>query len=542
MTTCRIPFPRRKGEGLVARKESLARGAAALAVAGLIIKVSNLVVRVPLTRLMTAEGLGIYQMALPAFYALYHIAAGGVPVAVQNLVAEYTARERRTVAEQVLRMAVAYSFVAGGGMACLLLLFAPLLARMLGEARVYWALVALAPAIVLFAIDSIYRNYLQGRKLMTPSAAASVLEQGTKVGVTMAAAYLLIRYGIEKAAAGAALGITVGALVSVLYMLSYYRRIRLDDGPLEDDMESRTKLARQMFKLAWPVTMGMVFMPILSLIDVGIVQRGFLKAMGDQASATAMYGAYSGIAVQVVWFPFVLTNALANALVPVLAGAKARKDKAAVVEKVLMGIRTTGLICLPVVLGVALLASPIASLFGAPEAAVPLRVMAPAAYLGPLTWLMVAQLQGLGRTGPPMRNYAIAQVIKLALDAVLAPIPGIDVKGVALASVIMFLIASWMNARTLEEELQERLPWVWLLSGPLFASVVMGAAIFGLATAGLMPSAHWASLSVALAVAPVLYLATLIVTKAITWQEMRELSGPVGVRLERLFQSIWPFG
>ncbi|HYF92653.1 MAG TPA: oligosaccharide flippase family protein [Symbiobacteriaceae bacterium] len=525
----------------MSRRESLARGAAALAVAGLVIKVSNLLVRVPLTRAMTAEGLGIYQMALPAFYALYHIAAGGVPVAVQNLVAEYTTKGRRAVAEQVLSMALTYSVLAGGAATLLLLTGAPLLAQMLGERRAAWSLVAVAPAVVLFATDAIYRNYLQGRKLMTPSATASVLEQGTKVAVTLLAAFALIRHGKAAAAAGAALGITAGAVISLLYMFYIYQRIRHEDGPLTDGLESRSLLARRMLKLAWPVTLGSVFMPVLSLMDVGIIQRGFLKAGFLQDQATAMYGYYSGIAVQVTWFPFVLTNALANAMIPVLAGAKARKDHQAVVDRVLLGLRATGLICLPVAFAVAVLAAPIAGLFGEPRAAVPLMYMAPVAYLGPLAWLMTAQLQALGRTGPPMRNFAIAMVIKLSLDALLAPVRGVDIKGVALASMTMFLIWCWMNARTLEDEIQERLPWVRLLQGPLLASVAMGGALFGLAAAGLLPRANWATVSLAVGLAPLLYLAILLGTRAVTWAELKELSGPVGARLERLLQTIWPF-
>ncbi|HWI51007.1 MAG TPA: polysaccharide biosynthesis protein [Symbiobacteriaceae bacterium] len=525
----------------MSRKESLVRGAAALAVAGLIIKVSNLLVRVPLTRLMSAEGLGIYQMALPAFYALFHIAAGGVPVAVQNLVAEYTAKGRRAVAEQVLGMALSYSVLAGGAATLLLLVGARPLAYLLGERRAAWSLVAVAPAVVLFAVDAIYRNYLQGRKLMTPSAAASILEQGTKVAVTMVAAFALIQYGKEASAAGAALGITVGAVISLLYMLYTYRKIRIEDGPVTDGLESRALLARRMLKLAWPVTLGSVFMPVLQLLDVGIVQRGFLKAGYLQDQATAMYGFYSGIAVQVTWFPFVLTNALANAMIPVLAGAKARKDHDAVVDRILLGLRATGLICLPVAFGVAVLAAPIAGLFGEPRAAVPLMYMAPVAYLGPLAWLMTAQLQALGRTGPPMRNFAIAQVIKLSMDAMLAPIRGIDIKGVAIGSVVMFFIWCWMNARTLEEEIQERLPWVWLLQGPLLASVAMGGALFGLAAAGALPRAHWATVGMSVSMAPLVYLAILFLSRAITWSEFKEMSGPVGARLERLLQTIWPF-
>jgi stage V sporulation protein B len=523
------------------RKESLFRGAAALAVAGLIIKVSNLLVRVPLTRAMTAEGLGIYQMALPAFYALYHIAAGGVPIAVQNLVAEYTEKGRRAVAEQVLRLALSYSMLAGGAAAVLMLVGAPVLARLLGEPKVEYALMAVAPAVLLFAVDSIYRNYLQGRKLMTPSATASVLEQGTKVGVTLGAAYLLIQHSKAMGAAGATLGITAGAVVSVLYMLYVYRQLRVEDGPLVDKLESRAFLVNRMIKLAWPVTLGSVFMPVLQLVDVGIVQRGFQRAGYAPAEATSMYGYYSGIGVQVVWFPIVLTTALANAMVPVLAGAKARGDHQAVVDRVLMGMRAAGLICLPVVLGVAVLAQPIANLFGEPAAAVPLRYLAPVAYLGPLAWLMNVQLQALGRTGPPMRNYAIAFVIKLALDALVAPVRGIDVRGVSLASVVMFLIMCWMNARTLEEELQEKLPWSWLLQGPLVASLVMAVALTGLAAAGFMPAAPAASVSAAVVFAPVLYLATLVLSRAITWAEIKDLSGPVGIRLERLFQTFWPW-
>jgi stage V sporulation protein B len=517
----------------VSRKESLLHGAAALAVAGLIIKVSNLLVRVPLTRLMTAEGLGIYQMALPAFYALFHIAAGGVPVAVQNLVTEYTTKGRRPVAEQVMRMALAYAVLAGGGATLFLMAAAPVLARLIGEPRAAWSLMAVAPAVLLFAADGIYRNYLQGRKLMTPSATASVLEQGVKVAVTVAAAYALMPRGKAMAAAGAALGITAGALVSLLYMMHVYQRMRREDMPVAARPESRTVLARRMLRLAWPVTVGSVSMPLLSLLDVGIVQRGFLRAGYTQSEATALYGAYAGIAVQVTWFPFVLTNAFANALMPLLSSARARGDDEAVYHRVVWGLKATALICLPVALGIAVLARPIALLFGDAAAALPLTFMAPVAILGPLAWLMIMQLQSLGQTAKPTRNYVIAMLIKLGLDVLLAPIRGIDVRGVAVASVILFLVLCGLNARTLEQEVKAPLPWLPLFQGPLLAAAGMGLGLVGLGRLGVLPAASWLLLAVVALVGPVFYLTGLILTRSLTWREVREWSGPLGQRLER---------
>ena len=71
--------------------------------------------------------------------------------------------------------------------------------------------------------------------------------------------------------------------------------------------------------------------------------------------------------------------------------------------------------------------------------------------------------------------------------------------------------------------------------------MAMGAALFGLAAAGALPRAHWATISLAVAVAPLLYLMILLGSRAVTWAEFKEMSGPVGARLERLLQTIWPF-
>ncbi len=548
----------------MSRRESLLRGAAALALAGLLIKIGNLLVRLPLTRLVGSEGLGIYQMALPAYNALLHLAVGGVPVAVQNLVAEYNERGRRDVMHRVLHLALTYGLLAGGAAACLLLIGAPFLARALGDARAYWPLVALAPAVILNGLDSVLRHYMQGQKQMTPSAVASVLEQGTKIAVTMGAAVLLLPLGqgtkiavtmgaavlllplgLEYAAAGAALGITVGALASVLFMLWRVRREQAELEAEQEELAAERPMPRglglRMLRLAWPVTLGSVTMPLLNVLDVSIVQRGFLKAGYPPAAATALYGAFAGIAVQVVWFPFVLTNAVANATVPTLTAAQARGDMEAVRQRVVLGLRTASLICLPVAIGAMVLSAPIALLFGEPLAADPLRHLGPVALLGPLTWMTVAQLQALGETGAPMRNLTLAMVLKLALDFLLAPIRGIDVNGVATASVVMFFTALWFNARELERLLEEPVPWGRILMGPMVASLVMGLGLAGLIASFWGTASRTEALAAAMVVAPVLYGGTLIATRSITRTELLAMAGPFAPRLERWLAILWPW-
>lgn len=523
----------------LSHRESLLKGAAALAVAGLFIKISNLLVRVPLTRLISAEGLGIYQMALPAFYALYHLAAGGVPVAVQNLVAEYAAQGRKRAAEQVLTLALQFTLVAGG-LACLVLLVARRpLAHMLGEDRMHWSLLAIAPAILLAALDSIYRNYLQGLKRMTPTATAQTLEQATKMVATILGALWLAKLGKEYAAAGAALGITVGCFASLLYMAWIIRQVR-EQAEEEGDWgrpERPVVIVRRMIRMAWPVTIASVLMPLLNLIDVGLVQRGFLSAGYDQSAATTLYGAYSGIAVQMVWFPVILTNALGNSLGPVITAAKASRLPERVRSRAILGLRATAMLCLPVAVGAALLSGAIAQLFGEPVAARPLALLAPVAFLGPLAWLLTAYLQALGKTGIPMRNMMIGMAFKLGLDGLLAPVRGIDVLGVAFASVVMFTLASLLNGIALGSELDEPLPWAEILGGPTIASIALGGALFLAAQTGLLSLDHLGLFSGVLVTGAMLYVGALVMTGAIKRHELAWLLRPFHERIER----IWPF-
>lgn len=521
----------------MSQRESLLKGAAALAVAGLFIKVSNLLVRVPLTRLITAEGLGIYQMALPAFYALYHLAAGGVPVAVQNLVAEYAAQGRKRAADQVLTLALQFTLVAGGLACLLLLLAAEPLAYMLGEGRIYWSLLAVAPAILLAALDSIYRNYLQGLKRMTPTATAQTLEQATKMVATILGALWLAKLGKQYAAAGAALGITVGCLASLLYMAWIIRQVRVQSEGEWGRPERPAVIVRRMIRMAWPVTIASVLMPLLNLIDVGLVQRGFLTAGYDQSAATTLYGAYSGIAVQMVWFPVILTNALGNALGPIMTAAKASRDPAKVHARAILGLRATAMLCMPVAVGAALLSGAIAQLFGEPSAARPLALLAPVAFLGPLTWLMTAYLQALGKTGIPMRNLMIGMAFKLGLDGLLAPMRGIDVQGVAFASVVMFGLASMLNGIALANELDEPLPWAEILGGPTIAAIVMGGALFLAAQTRVLNLENLGLFTAIVVATAPLYVGVLLLTGSIKRHELAVILRP----LQERFVRIWPF-
>lgn len=525
----------------MAKKESLVRGALVLTVAGLVIRVSGLIYQMFLAAWLGGEGIGIYRMALPAFWAFYKLAVGGIPTALANLVTEHSSRGRSHVAEEAFRIAMAWTAALATGAAAALVLGAPYLARLVGEPRTEMTLVVLAPAIYLFAIQQVYGAYLQGRQIMTPWALANVLEQAGRIAGALTGAWFLKPHGLAWGAAGAALGAASGGLLSNLYLIWVYRRTRQRSRPRWDPGEPTRRLAWHLFALAWPLTAGGVVLPLLNFLDVALIQRGLTHSGYTTAQATELFGQFSGMAYTLVTMPNVLAMGLASALMPAVTSAMAGGRVEAVRERCTAVLRVTGLIGLPAALLIAVLAAPLmGAIFGAARAAPILTAAAPIALLSPLMLVVTGALQGLGRTGAPMRNLLLTVALKVGLDTVLARTPGVGIYGVVGASVFTYGLAAWLNVRALEQALQWRVDWRAVLGTPLLAAAGMAVGVAVLEGAGWRLPGQWGALATALMVAPPLYTLLLGLTRAVTWADVRALAGPVAPRLERLI-NWWPF-
>jgi len=295
-----------------------------------------------------------------------------------------------------------------------------------------------------------------------------------------------------------------------------------------------------MWRLAWPVTLGAMVLPLLNFLDVALIQRGLQHAGFSRGEATHLYGQLSGVVYTLVTMPNVLALGLAGALMPKVTAAWAagRPDLAA--RRCFLGLRATALVGLPAAVLFMVLAGPATQVFGVPEAAPLLVAAAPISLLSPLMLVVAGALQGLGRTGEPVRHLTAATVAKVVADGLVTRLPGVGIRGVVATSVLLHLLVLLANLRALERLLEHRVPWSRVLAAPLPAAVATGALLAGMVAVGWTLSGPWGALATALVVAPPVYLGLLIAGRALTWAELRELARPLAARLERLVPH-WPW-
>jgi len=529
-----------------AGRETYLQGAFILAGAAMISRILGAVYRIPLARFISDYGMGLYGAGYQIYQVLLGISTVGINVAISKVMAEKLARDDERGAFRVFGISFLLLAALGLGSALLLGFGAKPLADHWNP-DVFFAVVALAPAIFLVALEGSLRGYFQGYQRMTPPAVSQIVEQFFRVSAVLVLAYVLLPRGEAVAAGGAALGATAGAMLGAVYLLFPYVRSRGDvrrrlasqpAPPRRGPVEPAGDVVRRIVTLAVPISIAGVVIPLMGIADLLFVPDR-LEAIGfSVVESTKLYGQLSQMAMVLINFPAVVTYGLQTSLVPAISEAQALGDTDGIVRKATSGIRATLLIALPAAVGLWVLASPICGLlYRHPEVGVPL-----AALSGAVIFLMIQQttsgvLQGLGRTDLPVRNLIVGAVVKTALVWFLTGVPALNIRGAAYSTVAGFLVAAALNVISVSRLVGLKVDLVSSVLKPLVASAVMGGALY-LAFPVLQPAlgADVATLT-AVGAGGLVYGLVLLLVGAVKERDLALLPG-VGSRLARLLKGV----
>jgi stage V sporulation protein B len=463
---------------------SFLKGALILTIAGFSVRFIGAGLRIFLAAVMGDEGIGLYQMAYPIYTTLLAISTAGIPIAVSKLVAENLAYKDFRGAHRVFRAALLILIILGAGFSLLLFFGADFFVRsIVKDPRAYYPLVSISPAIFVVTIMSAFRGFFQGQQDMVPTAVSQVLEQLGRVIVVIVLVYLLIPYGLEFAAAGAAFGAVTGALLSLAVLLIiYFRRKKYFLRQMQKQIASRNfsslQVVYRIAALSIPITLGSLVIPFVNLIDLSVVPLRLGEAGYSIKEATALYGQLTGMANSIIQFPIIVTSALAMSLVPAISEAQTFQNSALIKKRTDLALRATLFFSIPSSLGLLVLAETITLvLFNNAEAAYPLSLLSLGVIFLSLYIASSGILQGLGHTLEPVKNMFLGTIIKFLISWFLTAQPELNIGGAALSTVIGFFLASVLNLRKVNLLTGWRLHVADLIVKPLVAAIVMSGSV-----------------------------------------------------------------
>lgn len=399
------------------------KGAAILTLAGVGVKVLGGVNRILLSRLLGGEGIGIYQMAYPVYLIFMAAAGAGLPIAVSILVSGKLAEGDGAGVEKLwLRLAKILA-VAGAGLAMLVFAGARYFVNhgLISDSRAYFGILALLPAIFFSMILGGWRGYFQGHQLMRPTALSQVVEQFFRVVTMLLLAYVLLPYGLEYAAAGAAGGASVGALCGIVSLYFYRRRedfrkdqMTKDQRPNEETGSCVPNLKMGetltcLIKLVVPISLSNLTIPLTAFLDMFLVPQCLLQQGYSQVESTVNFGYLAGMAQPLILLSIIPVTSLVFSIIPALTDRPGERQ-----VNINLALKMTLLITVPAGLGMLALGGPLAiMLYGAPSAMDAMVHSGPGIFLLGLQIMTMGILQGLGRVNWPLINLFLGVVAKI---------------------------------------------------------------------------------------------------------------------------------
>ncbi|MGN0659910.1 MAG: oligosaccharide flippase family protein [Emergencia sp.] len=522
------------------------KGAAILGIAGVVIKLLGAVFRIPLTNWIGDDGMSYYGFAYSIYGALLVLSTAGIPVAISRMVSERIAVGEYRNAHKVFKTAAALLFFIGMLSFAVCYFGGEFITAKLGNPDAALAVKAISPALLFVPLFSAFRGYFQGRQNMNPTAISEITEQLVRVIVGLFLAYRLLDTGLKEAAAGASFGASAGSIaglgiIVVIYLLNrktIHRKIDLNSR----DVEETAVILRKIIAISVPIIIGSEIMPIMTLLDTGIIMTRLQATGWSYEEAKSLYGLLSGFCNSLIAFPQVFTQAVAVSLVPAIAAAFKVRDQKGVQDNIRLGYRVTMIMAFPCAFGIFSLAEPILlMLYPAQKAsaiaAVPtLMIMAISVIFLAITQTSVGVLQSIGRQTLPVIHLAIGCVGKVILTYVLVGVHDVNIKGAAIGTMFAYVVALILNNISVKRYTGTKIDYNMTYLRPCAAAALMGVCAYAAQKLLMMLLKHNSIATLlAIMVGVVVYVILIFALKAITLDEVETIPG--GTKLVKIIRK-----
>ena len=527
------------------KKGSFIIQASVLAAASLIVRFIGFLYRLPLTELIGDRGNAIYSAGYYIYTFLLILSSAGLPAAISRLVSTRIAKGEYRNAHKIFRVSMIFAGAAGAIGMLVLFFFAEPIAKFVDSPNSVYCLQTLAPTLLIVGVMSVYRGYLQGMNIMTPTAVSQIFEQVFNAVFSVYLAWVLVKQSIPLGAAGGTAGTGIGALAGLIVVMIFYNRMKPEirhNMRIEEKgiyLETTGEAFKKLVVTAFPIIAGTAVFSMTNLIDMKMVMSGLMSSGAfTEAEAEVLYGQLSGKYVTLTTFPVSISSAMATAAIPNIAMAVTVGNKKEVKRKINTALKLAMIISIPAAVGIGVLGDQILRMLfpSYPEGGVLLKVGAISIAFLSFCQIVTGVLQGIGKIQVPVIGALLGAVVKIALNWILIRIPSINVVGAVISTDVCYLVASIFNVIMLMRYTKTRVNFSGVLIKPTIGSIIMGiGCVIGYKVISLV-FGNTISTLLTIIVAVIIYLLVMIFIRGITEEDL--LSIPKGRILVRVFKKI----
>ncbi len=435
------------------------KGTVILAVSGVVVKLLSAAYRIPLTRMIGAEGMGKYSVAFNIFMPFFSLAVAGITPTVSRLRAK--CRDGDTDSLVNIKKTAVRCF----GITSLLATVAAVLVSWLYSGymdtpMIFIGVILLCPNLVFATFEAVYKGISQGSMNMAITAKASLLESSAKLLIGITSVYLagvMVRDNAGDAQLLCAFAtISICGRICLFYMHKNFKKTY----PVKTVKTDGTVTAKILFSMAVPIAASALVVSLANFFDT-VICLSIVKSIPDYALMAAypfisffaedekaiwLFGVYQGLCLSVVNLIPSLSSAIGSSGLPLITRSMRSKDRLTVEKQTTRLMSLTAFLVVPVSLFVTFFPGEVlTTLYGHRGAQTVLatyflRFMAPVAILSAFTFPLNSVLHANGKSAVILKILIVSCGIKVALSSYLCSQEQINIMGCIISQIVFHII------------------------------------------------------------------------------------------------------
>lgn len=312
-----------------------------LIIGGFITKILGMIIKIVLTRTVSTEGIGLYMLVLPTFNLFITLCNLGVPTAITKLVSEKKNNSKSIIIPTTIIILI-YDII----LIFIILFISPYLSNnLLHNCNTYYPLIAIGTTLPFITISSIIKGYFFGKEKVFPITLSNIIEQLTRLILTMTLVSYMLRYSLVVAITTVVLINILSEGLSIVVLLLFLPKEKIH----REDFHKDNKILQEVFDISIPNT-GARLIGSITYFFEPIILTNILKFVGYSSDfITLEYGVINGYVYPLLLLPSFFTLAISSSILPVVSNSYCnrnydytkKKIKQAILFSLLIGVPAT---------------------------------------------------------------------------------------------------------------------------------------------------------------------------------------------------------
>lgn len=495
------------------RNTAFLKGTISLSISVIITKILGVAFKVPLSYVLGDEGMGYFNTAYAIYGFFYILCTAGVPKSITLLITECKMKDGIYGDKEILMCGLRLFGKIGLLSSLFNIMCAPAIASFIGNRRAILSIIAIAPSVLFVSLSGVLRGYLNSYERLTSIAISQLIEAAAKLALGLLLAFIGVRISasVNVISALAISGITIGSVLSFIYMAIVAFSENKDVNNGQKEYFDKKQIGRRILKNALPIALSSSLLNLSSTIDLTVIIKQLVLNGMSESAANSMYGNYTTLAVPMFTLVVAVLSPIATSYMPRLSRIAIKGDNAEFKQELNKLIMITLVISVPASLIFYFYSFDLLDvLFSAHSSAIGADMLiCLSAGLCLLTALTVVNtaLEAQGRIGVTVTSLMIGAITKFIVSYILVGQSSLGILGAPIGTVVSYAVSLSISLVALERVRVKSRVLLKLITLYLIGIISFYPVYKLLYSVGAVLHSSFLSMALSIAISSLIYLA-----------------------------------